>query len=58
MDITTESNSRIKREEIVMVTGDFGPKSSASIHYTIWISLILKTIENIKNLQYKNFMQL
>ena len=33
-------------------------KSCPNIHYTIRISLILRTIENIKNLQYINFMQL
>ena len=53
--ITTESN-RYKSDEIVMLAGDFGPKSCASIHYTMWISLILRTTENIK--KYKNFMQL
>ena len=41
----------LKSDEIVLIVGR--PKSSA-----MWSSLILRTIENIKNLQYKNFMQL
>ena len=49
--LTTESNFLLKSDKVVSVAGDFGPKSSASIHYIMWISLILKPIDNIKNIK-------
>ena len=48
----------LKSDKIMTVAGDFGPKSSASIHYVYYVDFSdLRTIENI-NLQYKNFTQL
>ena len=43
----------LKSDEIVKIAGDFGPKSSSSIHYTIRILPIITNIQNIKNLQSK-----
>ena len=48
----------LKSGEIVASWSRLCSKSFASINYTIRISLFLTTIENIKNLQYKKFLQL
>ena len=56
--IETTVYNWLKRGEIVASWRWLYSKSFPSINYTIKISLILITIENIKNLQYKNLMQL
>ena len=55
--IETTVYNWLKRGEIVASWRWLYSKSFPSINYTIKISLILITIENIKNLQYKNLMQ-
>ena len=40
------------------VGGDFVPKAEPQSIYVLWIFPIQTIVENIKKLQYKNFMQL